>query len=252
MREGPVLEELAAFSVEKIIEDVRVLLDLNDVSESFLEPSSDEDDIETLTLDEIIESKIADAARVIVRAAPLRLCGNGKAFGSTIAWESGATYSSGYVQLPSDFMRLISFQMSDWKYAVHTAITEDDAQYAQQHGDFAGLRGNPERPVVALVEYPVGLALEFYSCKTTGASVKRARYIPYPAIKKRNVVQEDEEESGALVATTGKTIELPGKLLGAIEHYAAYLSATAIAEENAEKVKGLMATAMQLAEIEDK
>lgn len=248
MREKSIDKETIVYAVDEIVGDVRVILDLNDESEQFL----DDDDVETLTLNDIIESKIVDAAKYMLRYAPLRLCGQGRSFGGEIAWDSHRTHASGYVQLPADFLRLISFQMSDWQSMVRIAITEDDATYAQQHGDFAGLKGNPEKPVVAIVEYPTGLALEFFSCRNAQAAIKRAIYIPVPSIKERNDIESDAdagEDEGVLIATSGKTIDLPSKLLKAIEYYAAYLTSMTIRETDANKIAMLKAEAYGAAEM---
>lgn len=195
------------YQVADIVKDVRVCLDQNMVSDALAGIG----DVDTLALDEIIESKIVNAAMAIESQAPVTMLDSGMAFGDSIGWDSEAGYGSGHIHLPDDFLRLLTFQMSDWDYAVTQAITEDDPLYAQQRSRFGGVRGNPQKPIVAITQQPIGLVLEFYSCTSGDAWVKRARYIPIPRIR------------------NGK-IELCEKLKPAIVYYTAYLAALSISD----------------------
>lgn len=204
------------FEVSKIIKDVRVAIDNNDTS---LQMPNNLIDIDTLTLEQIIESKVADAARVVESTAPFYLLDSGKAFGDSIGWDGEAGYGSGHIHLPDDFLRLVTFQMSDWSYPVSEAITEEDEEYAMQRSRYAGIKGSPQKPVVAVVQQPIGLVLEFYSCYSgENAYVKRARYIPIPRVI----------DGG---------IDLCEKLRPAIVYYTAYMVALSIKD-------GDLATAM--------
>lgn len=186
-------------------------------------------DVDTLKLDEIVESKVVDAARIIETNAPAHLLDSGKAFGESIGWDGQPGYGAGYIHLPDDFMRLVCFQMSDWDYAVTIAITEDSPQYQMQRSRFAGVRGNPQKPVVAITSQPIGLVLEFFSCYSgENAFIKKARYIPMPRIR------------------NGK-IELCEKLRRAVVYYTAYLAALSLGDGDA--AAALLATARELAEI---
>lgn len=191
------------YKVNDLKREIRIALDQNMVSDQLLAI----DDIDTLSLEDIIESKITDAARIVESSAPGYLLDSGRAFATSIGWNSHVGIGSGRINLPDDFLRLISFQMSDWSKAVTTAISEDDPLYERQLSRYPGIRGCPQKPVVAITLQPIGLVLEFYSC--TGGEkvfVKRARYIPIPKIM-------DGE------------IELCEKLKPAIIYHAAYLTA---------------------------
>lgn len=196
------------YKVDELKQEIKIALDQNKTSALLLEAG----DIDTLSLDEVVESKIVDAVRIIETQAPVYLLDHGKPFGESIGWKGQAGYGAGYVLLPDDFMRLVSFQMSDWSRQVSVAITEDDPLYAQQQSRYPGVRGCPQKPVVAITNQPVGHYLEFYSC--TGGesvSVKRAQYIPMPRI-----------ENGR--------IEICEKLKSAVVAYAAYLAAQSLQE----------------------
>lgn len=210
------------YNIEEIKKEVRVILDKNLSST----PLIDIGDIDSLTIDEVIESKIADAVRAVHSNAPAYMLDKGKPFADSIGWDAGKGTGSGYVPLPDDFLRLISFQMTDWLVPVTEAITEEDPKYAMQKSRFAGIKGNPEKPVVAIAKWPIGLVLEFFSC--TGGetvAVKRARYISIPKIMKA--------EGGI------KQIEICEKLKAAALYYCAYLSAVTLGIDTAEELKNI-------------
>ncbi len=158
---------------------VRVAIDLNRRDASLL----DEGDAETLSLDDIIMAKLADAVRMVETEAPAFMLEGGHDFadcnGDNVFMNDDG---SGFVVLPDDFMRLVSFRMSDWKRTVFEAIGEGDPRYALQSSKWRGIRGNPEKPVCAIVRRSEGKVLEFYSCNDMGATVEQACYIPVPKI----------------------------------------------------------------------
>ncbi len=160
---------------EDMAGDVRVAIDMNRGDE----PLFVEGDTDTLTLDEIIMAKLADAVRLVEMEAPATMLESGHDFGDNIfIGEDG----KGFVILPEDFMRLISFRMSDWKRTVFEAISETDPQYALQSSKWEGICGNPEKPVCAIVRRSEGKVLEFYSCNDNTAIVTQATYVPTPRI----------------------------------------------------------------------
>lgn len=155
---------------------VRVAIDMNKGDE----PLIMEGDTDTLTLDEIIYAKLADAVRMVETEAPSLMLESGHDFGedNVFIGEDG----KGFVILPNDFMRLVSFRMSDWKRTVFNAIGETDPEYALQSSKWKGICGNPDKPVCAIVRRSEGKVLEFYSCLDDSATVAQATYIPVPRI----------------------------------------------------------------------
>lgn len=174
------------YQKSEISRDVRVALDQNTVSTQLLEV----DDIDTLTLDELIENKVPDAVRMVEMKAPLHLLDSGNNFGSSITWGSAvnadtkvydaASVYKGWTILPEDFMRLIVFKMSDWERPVYAAITGDDPRYLHQSSRHGGIVGTPQKPVCAIVMRPEGRVLEFWSCLSQSATVERGVYLPLP------------------------------------------------------------------------
>ena len=163
------------FKAEHIARDVRVALDENNSSEQLIATG----DIETLTLDELIGSKIEEGVRRVVRTAPREFLEGGIPFGDCVYWREGFR---GWILLPDDFVRLIIFKMSDWERAVFEPISVADPRYALQSSRFGGLRGNAEKPVVAIGRRGEGLALEFFSCRSEDATVDQAMYLAEPRI----------------------------------------------------------------------
>lgn len=210
------------YDVDDILREVRIALDLNNKSDALLAVG----DNDTLTLDDLIRKKLPVAARIVHTKAPRYLLDSGRAFGETIGWTDSIGKGCGVIHLPDDFLRLVSFQMSDWDYPVVNAITEESHEYAQLHSRFHGISGSPQRPVVAITQQPVGQVLEFYSC-TAGESVtlRRARYIPYPKIKNNG-------------------IELCEKLYDATVHYTAYL--VALSTNSTEQAQALLSISNDL------
>ncbi len=164
------------FSAEEMAREVRVAIDMNRTDEAL----SGLGDEETLQLDEVIGSKLCDAVRLVVSEAPARLLESGHDFGERDAFIGDD--GKGFVILPRDFLRLVSFRMSDWRRTVFEAIKDRDPEYARQSSRWKGVCGNPERPVVAVVRRNEGLVLEFYSCADAEATVTQATYIPEPRI----------------------------------------------------------------------
>ena len=187
------------YQVGKIMIDVRVALEQNNVSEQLIT----EEDIDTLSLDEVIRSKIEESARRVHTSAPKHLLEEGHNFGDSVFW---GDLESGWVLLPDDFMRLIAFRMSDWERTVYSAITSEDPLYAKQSSRYKGIRGNVQKPVCAIVNRPEGKALEFYSCKSEDAYVQRATYLPYPKIDNSGGIDICERCYKAVIYTVASLV----------------------------------------------
>ena len=188
------------------MQDVRICIDQNMTSDALIESS----DIDTLSLDEIVRSKILEAVRRVHLEAPNYLLEGGHNFGDAVYWKE---LESGWVLLPQDFLRLVVFEMDDWEQAVYQAISTDTPEYEKQRSRFKGVRGTPQKPVCAIAIRPEGLVLEFYSCKSTDAQVSRAMYIPHPKIDEDGGVDISERCYNAVVYTAaGLTLVTCGEM----------------------------------------
>jgi hypothetical protein len=187
---------MATYNVEDIKYAVRVALYENGVDEKLLE----DEDTDTLLLDELIGAKIEEAVRRVEKSAPVFFLETGHDFGSAVYWTANG---SGYVKLPDDFMRLVCFKMSDWERTVYEAIGPDDARYALQTSRYAGVRGNKQKPVCAIVVEPEGRRLEFYSSgKSQTAKVDKAVYVPFKTIDDTKGIDISDRCYESVVYTT--------------------------------------------------
>jgi hypothetical protein len=187
------------YKIEVVERDVRIAIDENKTSEQLI----GDEDIDTLSLDETIRSKIEEAVRSVGLSAPAHLLEEGHTFDDSIFWESDG---SGWILLPDDFMRLIAFRMSDWERTCYNAISVDDPLYDLQSSRYKGIRGNVQKPVCAIVNRPEGKALEFYSSNSEDAYVKRASYIPYPEIDDSGGIDISERCYTAVVYTIASLV----------------------------------------------
>lgn len=187
------------YKLTNIARDVRVAIDQNMTSEQLIATQ----DIETLSLEDIIRSKIEEAVRRVETAAPVHFLEEGHDFGDAVFW---GELESGWVLLPDDFMRLIAFRMSDWERTVYAAISVDNPQYQKQSSRHKGIRGNIQKPVCAVVNRAEGKALEFYSCNSTEAYVSRASYLPYPHIDEDDGIDISEKCYTAVVYTVAALV----------------------------------------------
>lgn len=187
------------YQVERIARDVRTALDQNNISDQLLK----DEDIDTLSLEEIIRSKIEEGARRVELNAPTHFLEEGHHFGDSIC---RGEMGSGWILLPDDFMRLIAFRMSDWERTVYAAVSSDDPIYTRQSSRYPGIRGNIQKPVCAIVNRPEGKVLEFYSCKNENAQIDRATYLPYPTIDENDGIDICERCYRAVVYMTASLV----------------------------------------------
>ena len=190
---------MKVYRLDEIAKDVRIAIDQNMSSDTLIGFG----DVDTLSLNDIIRSKITDAVKRIHSTAPAYLLDGGNNFGDAIYWKE---LESGWCLLPENFMRLVVFQMDDWERAVYHAISEDDAEYKKQSSRFKGIRGTPQKPVCAIAIRPEGKALEFYSCKSENAMVSRAVYLPYPVIDEDDGIEICERCYQAVVYTIASLV----------------------------------------------
>lgn len=187
------------YHIQDIMRDVRVAIDHNATNNQLLFDK----DTDTLTVDEIIRSKIMDAARIVEMSAPTRLLESSYNLEDSVFWEG---QGRGYVVLPDDFMRLVAFRMSDWERTVFTTIEADSVEYAKQSSRYKGIRGNPQKPICAVINRPIGKVLEFYACKDEDAEVTQASYRPYPQIDPNDGIDISEQCYSATIYLTASLV----------------------------------------------
>lgn len=212
---------MVEYAVSDLVKEVKVLLDRNQESAGLLTP----DDTDTLSQAELIESKIVDAASIILSDAPEDMV-EGTACTNAVTWEDSNGYYVGKMILPIDMLRILSVKAEDWTRSA-TIISESDDAYKYQNCKY-GVRGNPERPIAAIVHTTNGKSIELYTSKKQNATLAFI-YIQVPSV------------------TTEKKIMLPSTLKDSIIYMAGYL--TCISLGDTDTASGFLGVARKLAHI---
>lgn len=162
-----------------IVSEVKILLDERNLSDTLFNDEYHQN------LDTLIQSCIIDAVQRVHMNAPFFLLETLSDFKQELdieCWEKDkedAPY--GYVKLPTDFMRLIAFKMSDWDKPAYRLLSPTDKLYSRQFCPFSGVTGNVHNPLCFLIEDSNGRSLQFFRCLDTTAEIEIASYIPKPA-----------------------------------------------------------------------
>lgn len=212
---------MVEYAVSDLVKEVKVLLDRNQESAGLLAP----DDSDTLSQAELIESKIVDAASIILSDAPEDMV-EGTACTNAVTWEDSNGYYVGKMILPIDMLRILSVKAEDWTRSA-TIISESDDAYKYQNCKY-GVRGNPERPIAAIVHTTNGKSIELYTSKKQNATLAFI-YVQVPSV------------------TTEKKIMLSSTLKDSIIYMAGYL--TCISLGDTDTAIGFLGVARKLAHI---
>ena len=114
----------------------------------------------------------------------------------------------GYVLLPADFMRLLSFRMSDWRVAVERV---DEARGACMGRLYPEAYASPSRPVCRLGQRPEGRVLLFAGSRSPAATLAQGLYVAWPRVDRRGTLEVPEE---LLAAIAGKMLAIAAKREG--------------------------------------
>lgn len=193
---------MVEYAVSDLVKDVKVLLDRNQESAGLLAPS----DSDTLSQAELIESKIVDAARIILSDAPEV---EGTSCKNAVTWTDSNGYYVGKMVLPTDMLRILSVKAEGWNRPAEI-ISESDDAYKYQNCKY-GVRGNPERPIAAIVHTANGKSIELYTSKKQDATLAFI-YVQVPSI------------------TTEQKISLPSVLKDSILYMAGYLTCISLGD----------------------
>ncbi len=166
------------YSIHDILRDARILLDRNAYDRPLI-PTCDAD---SRSFNELIASKILTAARQVMEEAPPALLAPGRPVRSRLTWPEGVGRGMAILPLPDDFLRLLSVRLSDWHRPARI-ITDTDPDYRWQASPFAGLRGNPSRPVAVVCAQPQGHVAKLYSSAAgPDVTLTMAQYAALPQI----------------------------------------------------------------------
>lgn len=210
---------MVEYAVSDLVKEVKVLLDRNQESAGLLAPS----DSDTLSQAELIESKIVDAARIILSDAPEV---EGTSCKNAVTWTDSNGYYVGKMVLPTDMLRILSVKAEGWNRPAEI-ISESDDAYKYQNCKY-GVRGNPERPIAAIVHTANGKSIELYTSTKQDATLAFI-YVQVPSI------------------TTEQKISLPSVLKDSILYMAGYLACISLGDTDT--ASGFLGVARKLAHI---
>lgn len=212
---------MEGYAVSDLVKEVKVLLDRNQESVGLLSPS----DSDTLSQAELIESKIVDAARIILSDAPEDMV-EGTSYTNAVTWTDSNGYYVGKMVLPTDILRILSVKADGWNRPAEI-ISESDDAYKYQNCKY-GVRGNPERPIAAIVHTANGKSIELYTSKKKDDKLAFI-YVKVPSI------------------TTEQKISLPSVLKDSILYMAGYLTCVSLGDTDT--ASGFLGVARKLAHI---
>jgi hypothetical protein len=210
---------MSTYAVSELVKEVKVILDRNQEL-SALVP----DDSDTLAQGEIIQSKLVDAARIIEGLAPVNMLDSVSTSSIATTWTLKNDAYVGVATLPSTILRLIRVKASDWERPADIILETDDV-YRLQSNQY--MRGNTQKPIVALAMSGTSRTLELYTSNSNSATVSIS-YVSVPTVNNSN-------------------IELCSLLKDAIMYMAAYLTCITLGDD--QTAAGYKAIAYQLADI---
>ena len=140
---------------------------------------------EAASVSDLISEIAGDVAAEVILAAGWKEIDEWEELPGEVEWiEPG----HGEVSLPSDFLRLMVFRMSDWRRGVTTVVNPDSEVYALRFNSSFGRRNIRKAPMVALWGGAGGGRLEFIGSTDPGAYIARAGYVPRPLADDREVL----------------------------------------------------------------
>ena len=187
--------ETMRYSTDDFLKDVRVAYDENVETEAM----GRFDDDATLRLEDIMRSKAGDALEEVALTAPLRVLDFEDYRGAAVTWDGETMH--GRVTLPPNWLRQVSFKMSDWERACYQMHDASEALYGMQRASAAGVGGTWERPVCFVVamgydaketDYAKRRQIEFFSCKSRAATVAECLYVARPVFDEAGMFEYSE------------------------------------------------------------
>lgn len=124
-------------------------------------------------MDTIIESMLDESAREILLKAPFQRLEITSANPAPVRNETDKTI--GYIQAPDDYLRLVSFRMSDWQRPVVELAIKGDAISKRQYNKH--IRGGVAKPVGVLSRNGQGTIIEYFSTNADQHTVAEFLYI---------------------------------------------------------------------------
>ncbi len=167
------------YTIHDILRDTRIHAGYNACERLLIDLGDDGN----LTIDQQIMANIEPAARTVMEEAPPELLSPGIPVHRRLVWPEAPGKGMAVLPLPDDFLRLLSVRLTDWHRPARI-IDESHPDYRWQSSPYAGLRGNPSRPVAVICRQPQGMVVELYaSTAGRGVTLDMAQYVPIPRLR---------------------------------------------------------------------
>jgi hypothetical protein len=90
-----------------------------------------------------------------------------------------------FLEIPNDFLRLITLKMNDWGRPIQTFVGEDSVEYHKQQNKY--LRGTPRKPIGVLTHGASGAPVaELFTCTNNAQHQVQGQYYPEPNLEPYN------------------------------------------------------------------
>ena len=226
------------YDKERILQDVRTVIDQNQTESGIGGVATDAD---TLELDDIISKHITTAARHILLNCQLRMVSNDgvkdlpktKKIEASIEGETSNpggvvvppietsinitadSLNKAVMTLPDDYLRLVIAEMDGWDCPVRVP-TEDTGVARMVCGSrFRGVRPNNHRPCVIEGQHEGKPALFLYGADE-GKAITQAQYLPVPKFDSEDKINLPEMIYDAIIyQTAAMTLQTLGSQLWA-------------------------------------
>lgn len=84
-----------------------------------------------------------------------------------------------FLEIPQDFLRLITLKANGWKRPIQTFVGEDSVEYRKQQNKY--LRGTPSKPIGVLTHGTSGSPVaELFTCTNNAQHQVQGQYYPEP------------------------------------------------------------------------
>lgn len=147
---------MSKITFQQIKRDVRIILDENEDNTSLLE------ELEPMTLEteKMLRENVLQSIDEVLLSAQLYLLKDAVVT-TSINLKKHKPYGK-MGEVPQDFLRFVSAFTTDWYQRVYDPIDQDSDEYQMQRSPFAGIRGNVDRPQIAIIPEGTKLTVEVY------------------------------------------------------------------------------------------
>lgn len=129
------------------------------------------------SLTDLIADILPEVSVRVIRNASIRDIDEWKELEAEVEWiEPG----HGEIDLPRDFLRIVSLRMSDWKRSVSSVVFPDSDNYPLIFTSRTRRYKIRQGPAIALIPSRNSFRLEFIGSKQPDAWLELATYIPNP------------------------------------------------------------------------